>query len=44
MEAAVKQCFDRISASRDMVAFVDLHDCFTISGLLALEAAGFVKK
>ena len=44
MEAAVEQCFGRISASRGEVAFVDLHDCFTISGLLALEAAGFVKK
>lgn len=38
---AVEDAFRRAKRSREDIATLEIHDCFTISALLSLEAAGF---
>jgi acetyl-CoA C-acetyltransferase/acetyl-CoA acyltransferase len=38
---AVRQALENAGISRDDLATVECHDCFTISGLLSVEAIGF---
>lgn len=42
-EIAVKKALQQANISIDDVGLIELHDCFSISGLLALEALGFAK-
>lgn len=43
-EAAVRKAFERGKVNKDSLGVVEVHDCFTISGLLAMEAIGFASK
>jgi acetyl-CoA C-acetyltransferase/acetyl-CoA acyltransferase len=40
---AVEKVIDGRYLNRDAVGYVEIHDCFSISGLLSLEAAGFAE-
>lgn len=40
---AGKKALEQAGIVKDDIAFLELHDCFTISGLLALEALGFAQ-
>lgn len=42
-EAIAKKCFEKAKMTIKDIGMLELHDCFTISGLLALEALGFCK-
>jgi acetyl-CoA acetyltransferase len=38
---AIKQAMDMAGVTADDIGMLEVHDCFTIGGLLSLEAAGF---
>jgi len=40
-EKAVKKALDMAGITRDQLATVECHDCFTIAAILAIEAMGF---
>ncbi len=40
-KVAVKKVFEMAGITKDKVATVETHDCFTIAGILATEAIGF---
>lgn len=40
-EIAVHKAFSQSGLSRNDIGLLELHDCFTITGLLALEAIGY---
>jgi acetyl-CoA C-acetyltransferase/acetyl-CoA acyltransferase len=40
---AVEKAFQMAGLSPKDIGVLEVHDCFTVGGLLALEAAGFVK-
>lgn len=42
-EIAAKKALEQAGITIDDLALLELHDCFSISGLLALEALGFAK-
>jgi acetyl-CoA C-acetyltransferase/acetyl-CoA acyltransferase len=42
-EVAVKKALDMAGISRDQLATVECHDCFTIAAIMAIEAIGFAK-
>ena len=43
-ELAVKKALAQAGITKDDIAVLELHDCFTITALLALEAIGFADK
>lgn len=43
-EIAVCKALEQAGIPLEDLSFLELHDCFTISGLLALEAAGFASR
>lgn len=43
-EIAVKKALEQAPISLEEIGILEVHDCFTISGLLSLEAAGFAPK
>lgn len=42
-EKAVQDALEQSGLSREQIGVLEVHDCFTISGLLSLEATGFAK-
>ncbi len=38
---AVKKAFEQAGLSKEQIALLELHDCFSITALLALEAIGY---
>lgn len=42
-EIAVQKAFEQSGLKLDDISLLELHDCFSISALLALEALGFAK-
>lgn len=42
-EIAVRKALEQAGLSKDDIGILELHDCFTISGLLALEAIGYAE-
>ncbi|MFC2115935.1 3-ketoacyl-CoA thiolase [Bacteroidota bacterium] len=44
MKTAAKQAMDMAGITKDDLATVETHDCFTIAGLLGVEALGLVEK
>lgn len=40
---AVKKVFDGTSLTKEDLGLLEVHDCFTISGLLSMEAIGFAE-
>lgn len=43
-ENAVKKALDQAGISKEDIAVLEIHDCFSITALLALEAIGFAEK
>lgn len=43
MEEAIRQAFISAGISKDDLATVETHDCFTIAGIMSVEALGFAK-
>ena len=43
-ELAVKKALAQAGITKEDIAVLELHDCFTITALLALEAIGFAEK
>jgi acetyl-CoA C-acetyltransferase/acetyl-CoA acyltransferase len=43
-ELAVKKALTQAGITKDNIAVLELHDCFTITALLALEAIGYADK
>jgi acetyl-CoA acetyltransferase len=41
--AAVEKALESAGITREQVATVECHDCFTIAGIMAVEAIGFAK-
>lgn len=41
VESAVKKAFEMAGIGKEDLATVEVHDCFTIAGILMLEALGF---
>jgi len=41
--AAVKKAFEMANVTKEQIATVECHDCFTITGILAVEAIGFAE-
>lgn len=41
--AAVKKAFEMAGISKEQIATVETHDCFTIAGIMATEAIGFAE-
>ena len=41
---AVKQALATAGITRDQLATAEIHDCFTIAGLMCMEAIGFAEK
>lgn len=41
MHEAIRQALDSAGIVKEQLATVELHDCFTIAGILAVEALGF---
>lgn len=41
---AAKKALEQAGVSKDDLAVLELHDCFTISALLAIEAIGYAEK
>jgi acetyl-CoA C-acetyltransferase/acetyl-CoA acyltransferase len=41
---AVNQAMEAAGAKKDEIAVLELHDCFSITGLIALESIGFVER
>ncbi len=44
IEHAIKKAFESAGISKDDLATVEVHDCFTIAGVLTTEALGFAKE
>jgi len=42
-EHAVKSAYEKADLSSKDIGVLEVHDCFTISGLLSMEATGFAK-
>lgn len=42
-EIATQKAFEQVGITINNLALLELHDCFSITGLLALEALGFAK-
>jgi acetyl-CoA acetyltransferase len=42
-EMAVKKAFESAGITKDDIATVECHDCFTIAGILSTEAIGFAE-
>jgi len=42
-EHAVKSAYEKAGLSSKDIGVLEVHDCFTISGLLSMEATGFAK-
>lgn len=42
-ETAVKKAFESAGITKDDLAMVECHDCFTIAGVMGTEAIGFAK-
>lgn len=42
-EIAVRNAFEQAGITKEDLTVLELHDCFTITGLLALEALGYAK-
>lgn len=42
-EIAAKRAYERAGIKPENLSVLEVHDCFTIAGLLAIEAAGFAK-
>lgn len=40
---AVKKAFEMANITKEQIATVECHDCFTITGILAVEAIGFAE-
>lgn len=40
---AVKKALEMAGITKDQIATVECHDCFTIAGIMAVEAIGFAK-
>ncbi|MBK7172138.1 MAG: 3-ketoacyl-CoA thiolase [Bacteroidales bacterium] len=40
---AIRQAFESAGITKDQLATVELHDCFTIAGILGIEALGFAE-
>jgi len=40
---ATKQTFDQVGITRNDISVIELHDCFTIAEILAIEDMGFLK-
>ncbi len=40
---AVKKALEMAKITKDDIATIELHDCFTIAGIMALEAIGFAE-
>jgi acetyl-CoA C-acetyltransferase len=40
---AARKAFDKAGLSKEAIGLLELHDCFSITGLLALEAIGFAE-
>ncbi|MCX6271507.1 MAG: beta-ketoacyl synthase N-terminal-like domain-containing protein [Bacteroidetes bacterium] len=40
-KVAVEQALQRAGITRDQLATAEIHDCFTIAGVMAIEAMGF---
>ena len=43
MEKAIEEAFESAGITKDDLATVEVHDCFTIAGVLVTEALGFAK-
>lgn len=43
-QQAVKKALEMAGITRDQIGVLELHDCFSITALLALEAIGFAEK
>lgn len=43
-EIAVKKALEQAGITKEDIAVLELHDCFSINALLALEAIGFAEK
>lgn len=43
-EIAVKKAFEQAGLTKDQIALLELHDCFSITALLALEAIGYAER
>lgn len=43
IEAAIKEAFESAGITKDDLGTVEVHDCFTIAGVMATEALGFAK-
>lgn len=41
--AAVKKAFESAGITKEQIATVECHDCFTIAGIMATEAIGFAE-
>lgn len=44
MEKAIQEAFDSAGITKNELATVEVHDCFTIAGVLVTEALGFAKE
>lgn len=42
-EIAVKKAFDQAGITKELLSVLEVHDCFSITGLLTLEAIGLVE-
>jgi len=42
--AAVKKALESASITKEQIGTVECHDCFTIAGIMAVEAIGFAKQ
>ena len=42
-EVAVKKAFENAGITKEQLATVECHDCFTIAGIMATEAIGFAE-
>lgn len=43
-QRAVELALERANMSRDEISILEIHDCFTITAILAFEALGFAEK
>jgi acetyl-CoA C-acetyltransferase len=42
-EIAAQRAYERAGISPDKLGVLEVHDCFTVAGIMAVEAAGFAK-
>jgi acetyl-CoA acetyltransferase len=43
MKKSVEKALDSAGVSRDQIATAEIHDCFTIAGVMAVEAMGYAE-